>query len=340
MEDEELTRNDNQETIQIDKAESAAEKKTTSVESAPAESAPAGSAQKPAKTIPQIIFGSAIWTCILAYVLLDIGQIIGFLTALALGMQNSDLGMTAGMYFSFAGIWVVFFLNALLKKNRPLFKAYGTGCKGNNALNLLIGLLIGAGMNGALILMAWMHGDIHVYFDKIEIVPFIILFVAVFVQSAAEEIVCRGFVYQRVLRTYRDKFWLAVIVNSVFFAALHLGNEGVSPMAIVDLTVSGLLFSAAVYYFDSLWMAMAVHTGWNFTQSILAGLPNSGNVVPYSVFKLDAATARDSFFYNVAFGIEGTIPAILIQVVVLAALVMIGRKIGGRPTDIWKEEEA
>ena len=133
MEDEELTRNDNQETIQIDKAESAAEKKTT-----PAKSAPAGSAQKPAKTIPQIIFGSAIWTCILAYVLLDIGQIIGFLTALALGMQNSDLGMTAGMYFSFAGIWVEFFLNALLKKNRPLFKAYGTGCKGNNALNLLI----------------------------------------------------------------------------------------------------------------------------------------------------------------------------------------------------------
>ena len=111
-------------------------------------------------------------------------------------------------------------------------------------------------------------------------------------------------------------------------------------MAIVDLTVSGLLFSAAVYYFDSLWMAMAAHAGWNFTQSILAGLPNSGMVVPYSVFKLDAATARDCFFYNVAFGVEGTIPAIAIQVVVLVALVMIGRKLGGRPTDIWAGEEA
>ena len=258
---------------------------------------------------------------------------------LASGALKSDLGTTAGLYFSFAGIWLVLFLNALIKKNRPLFKAYGTGCKGNNVINLLIGLLIGIGMNGALILMAWMHGDIRMYFDKFEPVPFIILFIAVFVQSAAEEMVCRGFIYQRVLRTYRGRFWLAVIINSVFFGMIHLGNNGISAMAVVDLVVTGLLFSAMVYYFDSLWMAMAAHAGWNFTQSILAGLPNSGNVVPYSVFRLDAASARDSFFYNVAFGVEGTVPAITVQAVVLVALVAVGIKLGGKPTDIWAGEE-
>ena len=297
------------------------------------------SAFKTGKTIPQIIFGSAIWTCILAYILILAGQILGELAVLASGALKSDLGTTAGLYFSFAGIWLVLFLNALIRKNRPLFKAYGTGCKGNNAVNLLIGLLIGIGMNGAAILMAWMHGDIRMYFDKFEPVPFIILFIAVFVQSAAEEMVCRGFIYQRVLRTYRNRFWLAVIINSVFFGMIHLGNDGISAMAVVDLVVTGLLFSAMVYYFDSLWMAMAAHAGWNFTQSILAGLPNSGNVVPYSVFRLDAASARDSFFYNVAFGVEGTVPAITIQVVVLAALVAIGIKLGGKPTDIWAGEE-
>ena len=297
------------------------------------------SAFKTGKTIPQIIFGSAIWTCILAYILILAGQILGELAVLASGALKSDLGTTAGLYFSFAGIWLVLFLNALIRKNRPLFKAYGTGCKGNNAVNLLIGLLIGIGMNGAAILMAWMHGDIRMYFDKFEPVPFIILFIAVFVQSAAEEMVCRGFIYQRVLRTYRNRFWLAVIINSVFFGIIHLGNNGVSFMAVVDLVVSGLLFSAMVYYFDSLWMAMAAHAGWNFTQSILAGLPNSGNVVPYSVFKLDAAAARDSFFYNVAFGVEGTVPAIAIQAVVLVALVAVGIKLGGKPTDIWAGEE-
>ena len=296
--------------------------------------------QNTKKTIPQIIFGSAIWTCVLAYLLIIAGQLMGHILMNVLGVYDSDLGSTAGMYFLFIGIWAVLFLNALIKKNRPLFKAYGTGCAGNNVKNLLIGYLIGFGMNGLAILMAWMHGDIYMYFDRFELVPFLILFVAVFVQSAAEEMVCRGFIYQRVLRTYRDKFWLAVIVNSVFFGAIHLGNDGISALAIVDLVVTGLLFTAMVYYFDSLWMAMAAHAGWNFTQSILAGLPNSGNVVPYSVFKLDAATARDSFFYNVAFGVEGTVPAIAIQVVVLAAIVMIGRKMDGRPTDIWAGEKA
>ena len=293
---------------------------------------------KPQRTIPQIIFGSAVWTCILAYLLIFIGQLLGEFVLLASGAYKTDFGTTAGLYFLFGGIWLVLFLNALIKKNRPLFKAYGIGCKGNNALNLLIGYLIGIGMNGLAILLAWMHGDIKMYFDRFELIPFLILFAAVFVQSAAEELVCRGFIYQRVLRTYRNKYWLTVIINSVFFGLIHLGNDGVTVMAIVDLIVTGLLFSAMVYYFDSLWMAMAVHAGWNFTQSILAGLPNSGNVVPYSVFKLDAATARDSFFYNVAFGVEGTIPAIAIQLVVLAAIVAIGIKIGGKPTDIWKEQ--
>ena len=296
--------------------------------------------QNTKKTIPQIIFGSAIWTCVLAYLLIIAGQLMGHILMNVLGVYDSDLGSTAGMYFLFIGIWAVLFLNALIKKNRPLFKAYGTGCAGNNVKNLLIGYLIGFGMNGLAILMAWMHGDIYMYFDRFELVPFLILFVAVFVQSAAEEMVCRGFIYQRVLRTYRDKFWLAVIVNSVFFGAIHLGNDGISALAIVDLVVTGFLFTAMIYYFDSLWMAMAAHAGWNFTQSILAGLPNSGMVVPYSVFKLDAATARDSFFYNVAFGVEGTVPAIAIQVVVLAAIVMIGRKMDGRPTDIWAGEKA
>ena len=43
------------------------------------------SAFKTGKTIPQIIFGSAIWTCILAYILILAGQILGELAVLATG---------------------------------------------------------------------------------------------------------------------------------------------------------------------------------------------------------------------------------------------------------------
>ena len=291
------------------------------------------------KSIPQIIFGSAAWACVLGYGLFAIGQLLMFIVLLIIGRAagfSSDVWNTAILYFAFFGVWIAFFLNALLRKNRPLFKAYGTGLSGNRIPELLIGLLLGFGMNGLLILFAMLHGDVHLYFDRFEIVPFFILLLAVFIQSAAEEIMCRGFIYQRVLRTYRGKFLLAVLVNGIFFGLIHMTNDGATPIAIIDIIICGIQYSAMVYYFDSLWMAMGAHAGWNFTQSILAGLPNSGNVFPYSIFRLDAATASNSFFYDVGFGVEGTIPAVIMEIAVTVAIVLIGRKMKKEHTDIWE----
>ena len=266
------------------------------------------------KSIPQIIFGSAAWACVLGYGLFAIGQLLMFIVLLIIGRAagfSSDVWNTAIMYFAFFGVWI-------------------------RIPELLIGLLLGFGMNGLLILFAMLHGDVHLYFDRFEIVPFFILLLAVFIQSAAEEIMCRGFIYQRVLRTYRGKFLLAVLVNGIFFGLIHMTNDGATPIAIIDIIICGIQYSAIVYYFDSLWMAMGAHAGWNFTQSILAGLPNSGNVFPYSIFRLDAASASNSFFYDVGFGVEGTIAAVLMEIVVTVAIIVIGRKMNKKHTDIWE----
>ena len=175
------------------------------------------------------------------------------------------------------------------------------------------------------------------YFDRFSIGAFVLLFVAVFIQSAAEEIMCRGFIYHRILRTYRGQYLAAALINGIFFGLIHITNNGATPIAIIDIMICGIEYSALVYYFDSVWMAMGMHAGWNFTQSILAGLPNSGNVFPYSIFRLDAATATNSFFYDVGFGVEGTIPSIIIELVVLVLIIVIGRKMKKKHTDIWAE---
>jgi hypothetical protein len=78
-----------------------------------------------------------------------------------------------------------------------------------------------------------------------------------------------------------------------------------------------------------MWMAIAVHTAWNFSQSIVLGLPNSGIVFDFSIFKLDAASARNSFAYHVNFGIEGTIfSTVLIAVAIVVLLVLNKKKQG------------
>ena len=51
---------------------------------------------------------------------------------------------------------------------------------------------------------------------------------------------------------------------------------------------------------------MGLHATWNFTQSIILGLPNSGPIFPYSIFQLDGSLAHNSFAYHVEFGLEGT----------------------------------
>ena len=50
-----------------------------------------------------------------------------------------------------------------------------------------------------------------------------------------------------------------------------------------------------------------------------------GIVSPYSVFRMDASTAKDSFAYNVGFGIEGTLLADVILILACICLYLWGK---------------
>ena len=90
----------------------------------------------------------------------------------------------------------------------------------------------------------------------------------------------------------------------------------------------------------SLWTAIWAHTAWNFSQSIVFGLPNSGIVSSYSVFKLDAASARDGLFYSTSFGVEGSIGAnVIIGAVILIVLIAALVRKRGEKVDLWEDLE-
>lgn len=271
-------------------------------------------------TLPFIYF--------LTLMLILSGQFLGMLIGLIPFMAGSDIGITITMYLSFIGIWILGILYMrFTKKNRPILDSIGSKASGNNCKNLLIGTAAGFGLNGICILAAWLHKDISLYYDTFQPVPLVLIFIAVSVQSSAEELVCRGFLYQRLRMSYR-KPAAAIIGNSLFFAILHLLNDGVTVLSVLNIFVVGVLFSLMVFYMDSIWCAMAMHTTWNFTQNIIFGLPNSGILSPYSVFRLDASTANDSFAYNVGFGIEGTLFADAILILACICIYLWGKKHG------------
>ncbi len=266
---------------------------------------------------------------ILSYLMMIAGANIGVLVyvvdAIWPSLINNDAWITGEVYLYFWGIWLVFFLCLLIKINKPLINAVSKKAKGNTIKFFIIGVLIGFGLNGICALTALLNKDIHLYFNTFNPITFILLFIVVFIQSSAEELVTRCFLYQHLRRLYKSPL-VGIIGNILLFALLHLWNTGISLVSFVNLLISGLLYTLPVYYFDSLWCAFGIHTAWNFTQNILLGLPNSGIVTPYSIFKLDAANAKSSFFYDVSFGIEGSCMSCIVLIIACIVVILIGKK--------------
>jgi membrane protease YdiL (CAAX protease family) len=256
----------------------------------------------------------------LTYIMIIAGQvlgqlIIGLLFGNAIAKDETGFLEITTLYLLFIGMWIITLLCIVVSKgNKPILKALWTAPKGNNVKYLLLGLLIGFITNMICAITAMINKDISIYYDSFPFLQLVIIFIAVFIQSSAEELVCRGFLYYRLRRGYRHPA-VAIVLNALLFAFIHVGNPGVSNLALLDIFITGIFFSLMVYYLDSIWCAMAAHAAWNYTQNIILGLPNSGIVSPFSIFKLDAASATDSFAYSVAFGLEGTI----LSTVVMAA---------------------
>ena len=272
-------------------------------------------------------YDNVIWVCIISYAILFISETIGglFISRLVKGLFVSGLIRgdvyiyTFIMYILFIDIWIgVLFVLFVFKNNHYIIEKITTKTKGNNIAYLFWGLFIGFVLNWLCALIAMINGDFTLRFSQFEIFPAIGLLFAVFVQSSAEELLCRGFMYQRLMKSTNCPAF-AIIFNSLFFAALHLFNNGMSILPFYCIFIFGVFASMLVYYFDSLWMAMGIHAMWNFTQSILLGLPNSGNNVPYSIFKI-GSSVKGSFAYNPIFGLEGTILSCVLMTACCVAL--------------------
>lgn len=272
-------------------------------------------------------YDNVLWICIISYAILIISEIIGGLLTSILVKRLFTSGLIRGdvyiytfiMYILFIDIWIgVLFVLFIFKNNHYIIDKITTKTKGNNMANLFWGLFIGFVLNGLCALIAMINGDFTLRFSQFEIFRAFGLFFAVFVQSSAEELLCRGFMYQRLLKSTNSPAF-AIIFNSLFFAALHLFNNGMSILPFYCILIFGVFASMLVYYFDSLWMVMGLHAMWNFTQSILFGLPNSGINVPYSIFKI-GGSVKGSFAYNTVFGLEGTILSCALMSICCVAL--------------------
>ncbi|MBR2668339.1 MAG: CPBP family intramembrane metalloprotease [Solobacterium sp.] len=253
--------------------------------------------------------------------------------------QSETLTVFMRDYLLFIGIWVVVILIILIfPGNRPMLKAFGFNGKKNTLPGLGIGLLLGFCANGFCVLMSCLMKDIKLSYFGFEPLILIAFLISVFIQSGAEELADRLYLYQKLRRRYKNP-WVAILFNALVFMSLHLLNPGFTALAGAQIFIVGVVCSLFVYYYDGLWIAIGFHTAWNYTQNLIFGLPNSGIVSEYSIFTLEAASARNGLFYNVNFGVEGSIGASI--VIALIGVYMIVRNKGKKEnTDYWADMEA
>jgi len=97
-----------------------------------------------------------------------------------------------------------------------------------------------------------------------------------------EESLLRGYLQSTLARGIG--FWWAALLLSSGFGATHLANHGESPVGIGSVVVVGLVFCLSLWLTKSLYWAVGLHAGWDWAQSYLYGVPNSGHVASGHLF--------------------------------------------------------
>ena len=94
--------------------------------------------------------------------------------------------------------------------------------------------------------------------------------------AAMEEILFRG--YPLVTLARGIGFWPASLLLSALFTAAHLRNAGESSAGLFAVFLFGMLFCVMKQRTGALWYGIGLHAGWDWAQSFLFGVPDSGTV--------------------------------------------------------------
>lgn len=142
----------------------------------------------------------------------------------------------------------------------------------------VLGVAVGAGLIGAAVLPVVLTGDAHWVPDSGSPAGYARVLAGTFaffaLAAALEEVLFRGYPFQVLVNGIGA--WPATLLASGLFSWAHLGNPGVTPLALANILLAGVLLSVAYLRTRSLWFATAVHLGWNWTMATLLDFPVSG----------------------------------------------------------------
>lgn len=190
----------------------------------------------------------------------------------------------------------------------------------------VFGATLGTMMFAASVGICVITGAVHyVGTDMYSVPVFAMICVGWLIQGAEEEILCRGLLMGSL--SARMPLWGAVLINSAFFAVLHIFNGGFNAIVFVNLTLFGLFMSVMALRFNSIIPCCAVHSLWNLTQGNIFGLPVSGATSGPSVWRFELLPDME-LWTGGEFGIEGGLGTTIVLGAMIACLIFVPKTLG------------
>jgi hypothetical protein len=97
----------------------------------------------------------------------------------------------------------------------------------------------------------------------------------------------RGFGHAQSTLSRAFGFWPASIVMSITFTLGHTLNPGESALGVFSVFAFGLFFCYALRRFGDLRWLIGFHAAWDWTETALFGVPDSGLVATNAIFHTD-----------------------------------------------------
>ena len=232
------------------------------------------------------------------------GLVFGFVTASIAGLPGAEATVTLDwrsvtpvLLAACAATWLL----AAGVDRRPL-SALGLRGGSPGLAELGSGVLAGIAIIGAAILALAAPGWVSWSASSAPVLEGVKVSGLLLVAAFTEELLFRGYPF-RVLQV-RFGPVPAVVATSVAFGLMHGANPGVTPLALVNLALAGVLLGVAYWRSGSLWFVTGLHFGWNWVMAA-SGLPVSG--LDVSISGLEAAVTGPVLWTGGAFGPEGAL---------------------------------
>jgi CAAX protease family protein len=130
-------------------------------------------------------------------------------------------------------------------------------------------------------------------------------------------------------------FWPAALLLAAGFGGVHLNNKGEEWPGILGAAAIGLFFCLTLRRTGTLWFAVGMHMSWDWSETYLYSVPDSGLVLPRHL--LQSSFHGPAWLTGGSVGPEGSV---LLFVLIGLMWLLFDRAYPAKKSDLVKDESA